>query len=189
MVISREIKDGQVEMAQAASAVEEFFAQNDYTAKRLLLIIPDNTRSGPIGEIFRMIFDAVADKAADTSYKPKGKAVRYVAMATMLTKKKRYNRALKSLKRALKEDPDYAEIFRLQAVIYDKKKMPDRALAATKRADELEAAYNGGGSPTPEDAPQAPVKPEVVPSTDATPAAPEGKGSALERATAMKQGA
>ena len=51
-------------MAQAASAVEEFFAQNDYTAKRLLLIVPDNTRSGPIGEIFKMIFDAVGDKAA-----------------------------------------------------------------------------------------------------------------------------
>ena len=50
-------------MAQAASAVEEFFAQNDYTAKRLLLIVPDNTRSGPVGDIFKMIFDCVGAKA------------------------------------------------------------------------------------------------------------------------------
>ena len=51
----RENKDSVVEMAQAAEAVREFFSRNDYTGKRLLLIIPDNTRSGPIGEVFQMI--------------------------------------------------------------------------------------------------------------------------------------
>ena len=64
MTIFKENKDGDVELAQAAEAVREFFSHNDYTGKRLLLIIPDNTRSGPIGEVFQMIFDCVGEKAA-----------------------------------------------------------------------------------------------------------------------------
>ncbi len=64
MIIFKENKDGDVELAQAAEAVREFFGRNDYTGKRLLLIIPDNTRSGPIGEVFQMIFDCVGEKAA-----------------------------------------------------------------------------------------------------------------------------
>lgn len=64
MVISRENKDGSVEMADAAGAVAEFFSQNDYSGKRILMLIPDNTRSGPIGEIFQMIFDCIGDKTA-----------------------------------------------------------------------------------------------------------------------------
>ena len=64
MVISRENIDGCVEMADAAGAVGEFFAGNDYAGKRVLLIAPDNTRSGPIGEVFKMIYDCVGEKAA-----------------------------------------------------------------------------------------------------------------------------
>ncbi|MCK4628295.1 MAG: DUF2088 domain-containing protein [Sedimentisphaerales bacterium] len=64
MLIFRENKDGAVKLAHAAEAVREFFCRNDYTGKRLLLIIPDNTRSGPIGEVFQMIFDCVGEKAA-----------------------------------------------------------------------------------------------------------------------------
>jgi hypothetical protein len=55
MVIERQNKDGCVENEQAREAIGEFFAQNDYTGKRILLIIPDNTRSGPVGDIFKII--------------------------------------------------------------------------------------------------------------------------------------
>lgn len=64
MIIACSNNDGFVDHARAAKAVREFFAQNDYTGKRLLLITPDNTRSGPIGEIFQMIFDCASQKAA-----------------------------------------------------------------------------------------------------------------------------
>ena len=64
MVIARASEQAAVSMAAAAEAVGEFFAANDYAGKRLLLIIPDGTRSGPIGEVFQMIFDEVGGKAA-----------------------------------------------------------------------------------------------------------------------------
>jgi len=63
MVIERQNKDGSVENSQAGEAIAEFFAQNDYTGKRILLIIPDNTRSGPIGDIFKIIYDHLEQKA------------------------------------------------------------------------------------------------------------------------------
>ncbi len=64
MVIEVQNKDGGVSVAEAARAVEEFFAANDYSGKRLLLILPDNTRSGPVGDVFQMVFDRVGAKAA-----------------------------------------------------------------------------------------------------------------------------
>jgi len=48
MVIERQNKDGCIGNDQAREAIAEFFAQNNYAGKRILLIIPDNTRSGPI---------------------------------------------------------------------------------------------------------------------------------------------
>lgn len=63
MVIERQSKDGYVENEQAVEAIAEFFAQNDYTGKRLLLIVPDNTRSGPIGDIFKIVYDCLEQKA------------------------------------------------------------------------------------------------------------------------------
>ncbi|MHC4643004.1 MAG: lactate racemase domain-containing protein [Planctomycetota bacterium] len=63
MVIEQQTKDGYVENKQAAEAIAEFFAQNDYTGKQLLLIIPDNTRSGPIGDIFKIVYDRLEQKA------------------------------------------------------------------------------------------------------------------------------
>jgi len=62
MVIERQNKDGSVENKQAHEAVAEFFAQDDYTGKRILLIIPDNTRSGPVGDIFKIIYDCLKQK-------------------------------------------------------------------------------------------------------------------------------
>ena len=63
MIIERQNKDGSVDNIQAGEAVGEFFAQNDYTGKRILVIIPDNTRSGPIGDVFKLIYDCLENKA------------------------------------------------------------------------------------------------------------------------------
>ncbi len=63
MLISRENKDGFIELSDVADAIGEFFAQNDYKGKRVLLIIPDNTRSGPVGEIFKIIYNHLRPKA------------------------------------------------------------------------------------------------------------------------------
>ncbi|HIJ53896.1 MAG TPA: DUF2088 domain-containing protein [Planctomycetes bacterium] len=63
MVIERQNKDGCVENDQAGEAIAEFFAQNDYAGKRLLLIVPDNTRSGPVGDIFKIAYDNLEQKA------------------------------------------------------------------------------------------------------------------------------
>ena len=60
MVIALENQTGSIPLDQPADAVRRFFTENDYTGKRLLVIIPDHTRSGPIGEIFQLIHDAVA---------------------------------------------------------------------------------------------------------------------------------
>ena len=63
MVISKGGKNGSVELSEAAEAVGRFFAQNDYTGKRILLIVPDNTRSGPVGNVFKIIFNCLDQKA------------------------------------------------------------------------------------------------------------------------------
>jgi len=63
MVISKGGKNGSVELSEAAEAVGRFFAQNDYTGKRILLIVPDNTRSGPVGNVFKIIYDCLDQKA------------------------------------------------------------------------------------------------------------------------------
>ena len=63
MVIERQSEDGFLDSGQAAEAIAEFFAQNDYAGKRILVIIPDNTRSGPVGDIFKIIYDHIGRKA------------------------------------------------------------------------------------------------------------------------------
>ena len=63
MVISKGGKNGSVELSEAAETVGWFFAQNDYTGKRILLIVPDNTRSGPVGNVFKIIFNCLDQKA------------------------------------------------------------------------------------------------------------------------------
>lgn len=63
MIISREDRDGFVEIGQVRAAVAEFFARNDYAGKRILLIIPDNTRSGPVGDVFKIIYEQLRPKA------------------------------------------------------------------------------------------------------------------------------
>lgn len=63
MLISRENKDGFIELSDAADAISEFFMQNNYKGKRVLLIVPDNTRSGPVGEIFKIIYSYLGPQA------------------------------------------------------------------------------------------------------------------------------
>jgi nickel-dependent lactate racemase len=63
MVVERQDKDDFVGNDQARDAMAEFFAQNDYAGKRILVIIPDNTRSGPIGEMFKLMYEFLGPKA------------------------------------------------------------------------------------------------------------------------------
>jgi len=63
MVFAVEDKNS-ITMEQARGATQEFFAANDYADKRLLLIVPDATRSGPIDDVFKMVYECVGEKAA-----------------------------------------------------------------------------------------------------------------------------
>lgn len=63
MITFRENIDGCVEGDQVRQAVGEFFGQNDYAGKRILFLIPDNTRSGPIGQVFKEIYEHIGPKA------------------------------------------------------------------------------------------------------------------------------
>ena len=63
-MIELENQKGFISDTQAEEAVTEFFEQNGYSAKKILLIVPDNTRSGPVGRIFQMIFDRIGSDAA-----------------------------------------------------------------------------------------------------------------------------
>ena len=66
MIIERKNEEGFIDSSQAGEAVAEFFAQNDYAGKRVLLMVPDNTRSGPVGDIFKMVIDHIGPKAGAT---------------------------------------------------------------------------------------------------------------------------
>lgn len=57
MVISVENKNSSITPKQVRKTISEFFAKNDYTDKRVIIIVPDNTRSGPVGQIFQIIYE------------------------------------------------------------------------------------------------------------------------------------
>jgi nickel-dependent lactate racemase len=63
MLIERQSQDDFLSDTRADEAVAEFFAQNDYTGKRVLVIVPDNTRSGPVGQVFKAIYHSLDQKA------------------------------------------------------------------------------------------------------------------------------
>jgi nickel-dependent lactate racemase len=63
MVIERQNKQGIVSFGQLRDAVGEFFSQNNYAGKKVLIIIPDNTRSGPIGEVFKIMYEHMGPEA------------------------------------------------------------------------------------------------------------------------------
>jgi nickel-dependent lactate racemase len=62
MVTEIQNKDGFINSTQASAAINRFFSQHDCSGKRILLIIPDNTRSGPVGDIFKIIYDYIGEK-------------------------------------------------------------------------------------------------------------------------------
>jgi nickel-dependent lactate racemase len=62
MVIERQNAGGIVNDEQMREAVEEFFARKDCSGKSILVIVPDNTRSGPVGDAFKAIFDCIGNR-------------------------------------------------------------------------------------------------------------------------------
>jgi nickel-dependent lactate racemase len=62
MVIERQDANGVVSFEEMREAVCEHFEKKDCSGKRILLIVPDNTRSGPVGEVFKAIFDCIGGK-------------------------------------------------------------------------------------------------------------------------------
>jgi nickel-dependent lactate racemase len=62
MGIERQNEDGFISAEQMLDVVGEFFAKQDCSGERILVIAPDNTRSGPVGDVFKAIFDCIGDK-------------------------------------------------------------------------------------------------------------------------------
>jgi nickel-dependent lactate racemase len=62
MVIERQDANGVVTAEQMREAVKEYFAKKDCSGKRILIIVPDNTRSGPVGDVFKEIFESIGGK-------------------------------------------------------------------------------------------------------------------------------
>jgi nickel-dependent lactate racemase len=63
MVIERQYADGVISKEQMQEAVAEYFGKRDYSGKSILVIVPDNTRSGPVGGVFKAIFDCIGNDA------------------------------------------------------------------------------------------------------------------------------
>lgn len=61
MVIERQYADGVISKEQMQEAVAEYFRRRRYSGKSILVIVPDNTRSGPVGGVFKAIFDCVGN--------------------------------------------------------------------------------------------------------------------------------
>jgi peroxiredoxin len=100
----------------------------------------DDLKDGVLKALGKYIDPEIAKKADPNVYKPKGKAARHYNMANRLVKKKRHKRALKPIMQALKEDPDYADAYRVLALIHEKTGESDKAAEAVKKADELDTA-------------------------------------------------
>jgi len=62
MVVFEENRYEGISFEKAGRLVGRFFAENDYSGKRILVLVPDNTRSGPVGDIFKIILDCVGQK-------------------------------------------------------------------------------------------------------------------------------
>ncbi|PLX43860.1 MAG: hypothetical protein C0609_07105 [Deltaproteobacteria bacterium] len=77
---------------------------------------------------------------APEGYTPKGKAIRYMRMAERMFEKHNSTKALRLVKQAVEEDPDYAEAYHLMGQIYDKLGKAEDAEAAEKKAVEIEGS-------------------------------------------------
>lgn len=56
--------DRELTRDEAASVVQSAFSQWDCDGKRILFLIPDHSRTCPLGMIFRLVYEQVADRAA-----------------------------------------------------------------------------------------------------------------------------
>ncbi|MFQ5806057.1 MAG: lactate racemase domain-containing protein [Phycisphaerae bacterium] len=63
MLVAREEPARALDRQQTADAVQEYFARRPLTGRRILVIVPDNSRSGPVGEVFQLIFGCVGGTA------------------------------------------------------------------------------------------------------------------------------
>jgi nickel-dependent lactate racemase len=62
MVVEKQNANGVVTAEQMREAVGEYFAKKDFAGKRILIIVPDNTRSGPVGEVFKEIYECIGSR-------------------------------------------------------------------------------------------------------------------------------
>jgi nickel-dependent lactate racemase len=60
MVLSVYSKKTVIKPEHVKDTVDRFFSENDYSGKRIIVIVPDNTRSGPVGQIFQLIYEHLA---------------------------------------------------------------------------------------------------------------------------------
>lgn len=53
-------EDGEVSVEQIAGVVSNLCPADNYVRKRVLVIVPDGTRTAPVGVIFKMLFDQIS---------------------------------------------------------------------------------------------------------------------------------
>jgi nickel-dependent lactate racemase len=63
MVLSVYSKKTVIKPEHVKDTIDRFFSENDYSDKRIIVIVPDNTRSGPVGQIFQLIYEHLATTA------------------------------------------------------------------------------------------------------------------------------
>jgi nickel-dependent lactate racemase len=63
MVLSVYSKKTVIKPEHVKDTLVRFFSENDYSGKKIIVIIPDNTRSGPVGQIFQLIYEHLAKTA------------------------------------------------------------------------------------------------------------------------------
>lgn len=68
MTIGKGYKDGALTEAEARRIMVEAFAEHDMADERVLIIIPDGTRSGPVDLFFRLFHELLWDQVAALDY-------------------------------------------------------------------------------------------------------------------------
>jgi nickel-dependent lactate racemase len=68
MVIGKGYTDRFLSEDEIRELVFDGFAQADVSGKRVLVIIPDGTRTAPNGQLFRLFHEAIGGKAAKLDY-------------------------------------------------------------------------------------------------------------------------
>ncbi|HJO09166.1 MAG TPA: lactate racemase domain-containing protein, partial [Verrucomicrobiota bacterium] len=64
-IVSKKVSKGKLLTAeQAREIVAEAMPKQDYSAHRVLLIVPDSTRTAPVGTMFKAIHDQIGTTAA-----------------------------------------------------------------------------------------------------------------------------